>query len=276
MPLRHLIDCFNDRFAAENRFDAPPLTFDGHRVEGRSGGSTFTSRLQPVRLGTVPSFVAGYDASTEVVGRPETTRRLFGDDPQDVVTLDRLIRTVHMLNYLLLVQDEGYLFLQVHPRHVLTVKQDHGAYFEEIIRNCGLSPQRVVITLAVGPTHAPQLPLLLERLRNYRGRGYATALQFDTGDGFLDRYGIELFWRFPPDFVRFDCRLWAQPAARGGGERRRESTLAAIRRLDTRLLVEGVQSDADAELSRLLRADLVKGDWYERSRLQRPRTAYSR
>lgn len=273
MPLQHLIDYFNQRFTEENGLAEPPLSFDGKRVEGHFGASSFTSRLRPVRLASAPSFVSGHDAGLEVASNPDDEnagRLLFADDVPNIVSLDRLSRTVHMLNYLPIAHDDGTLFVHVHPRHVLTVKKDHGAYFEEIILRCGLTLRRVAITLTVSPVYDRQLILLLERLKNYRDRGYATAIKFDdlAGDDFLERYCIEFLYRFTPDFVRFDSRFFQKGSGHPAGERRRASLLSAIRRLDTQLLIEGVKSDTDAQLARILGADFVEGRHYERERYE--------
>ena len=50
-----------------------------------------------------------------------------------IVYLDRLCRTVHMLNYLRQTDDDGCLFLHVHARHILAVPHDHGEYFEGLL-----------------------------------------------------------------------------------------------------------------------------------------------
>lgn len=270
MPLQHLIDYFNQRFTEENGLTEPPLSYDGKRVEGRFGASRFTSRLRPVRLASAPSFVSGHDAGLVVASNPDDEdagRLLFADDVPNIVSLDRLSRTVHMLNYLPISHDDGTLFVHVHPRHVLTVKRDHGAYFEEIILRCGLTLRRVAITLTVSPVYDRQLTLLLERLKTYRDRGYATAIKFDdlAGDDFLERYCIEFLYRFTPDFVRFDCRFFRKGSVNPAWERRRASLLSAIRRLDTQLLLEGVKSETDAQLARILNADFVQGEWYEQA-----------
>lgn len=271
MPLQHLIDYFNQRFTEENGLTEPPLAFDGKRVDGHFGASRFTSQLRPVRLVSAPSFVSGHDAALAVTAHPdqeEAGKLLFADDVPNIVSLDRLSRTVHMLNYLPISHDDGTLFVHVHPRHVLTVKRDHGAYFEEIILRCGLTLRRVAITLTVSPVYDRQLTLLLERLRSYRDRGYATAIKFDVlaGEDFLERYCLEFLYRFTPDFVRFDCGFFRKSQLTPAGERRRASLLSAIRRLDTQILIEGVRSESDAQLARILNADFVQGDWYEQTR----------
>lgn len=277
MPLQQLVEYFNQRFTEAEGFKHPPLQLHGTRVEGRIGNLRIGSILQPVRLAASPSVVIGHDASSLIPDAPNgsnlPSQDSAPDASQDIVNLDRLTRTVHMLNYLPVAHDDGHLFLHVHPRHVLAVKKDHGAYFEEIIRRCGLSTRRVVITLQVSPVYDRHLVLLLERLRNYRDRGYSTAIKFDdrAGISFLERYCIEFLYRFTPDFVRFDTRFFPRLTRDAGNYRRRSSLLLAIRRLDTQLMIEGIHGEADAQLATLLQADLVKGSYYERHTVRAPK-----
>jgi EAL domain-containing protein (putative c-di-GMP-specific phosphodiesterase class I) len=271
MPLQQLVEYFNQRFTEEQGLGDPPLRLNGTRVEGRFGNLRFSSILQPVRLAESPALVIGHDASSFIPDTPSDSTLPFHaqatDETLNIVNLDRLTRTVHMLNYLPVAHEDGHLFLHVHPRHVLAVKRDHGAYFEEIIRRCGLSTRRIVITLQISPVYDRQLILLLDRLRNYRDRGYSTAIKFDdrAGESFLERYCIEFLYRFTPDFVRFETQFFPRLTRDAENYRRRSSLLSAVRRLDTQLLIEGVNSEADANAARLLQADLVKGSYYERS-----------
>jgi EAL domain-containing protein (putative c-di-GMP-specific phosphodiesterase class I) len=266
MPLEHLIDAFNHRFGAEQGLAQPPLAWDGRQVEGRLGGLRFGSILQPVRLAAEPARVIGHDAVSRILETgSDPLAAEGGADAEGIVNLDRLSRTVHMLNYLPLAHADGSLFLHVHPRHVLAVKRDHGAYFEDIIQRCGLTTRRVVITLAVSAVYDREFALLIERMKNYRDRGYATAIKFDDrrGANLLDRYCVEFLYRFIPDFVRFEGAFFPESARQSDDYRHRSTLLSAIRRLDTQLLIEGVRDEAAARLAESLQADFVKGAWYE-------------
>ena len=75
-------------------------------------------------------------------------------DFQSIINLDRLCRTIHMLNYLIYSHNGGMLFLDVDPRHILGIQQDHGAYFEEIIIKCGLATRNVVISMTINSFYA--------------------------------------------------------------------------------------------------------------------------
>jgi len=270
MPLQDLVEYFNQRISAEQGLTEPPLATRGGQVESRLGGLRLTTEFHPIRKAAAPSEIVGHDATLQAF-QPETSQTTAAKafhsaaDEGGVINLDRLCRTIHMLNYLPIAHENGYLFLHVHPRHVLGVKRDHGAYFEEVIFRCGLSPRRVVISVTVAPVYDRQLTLLLEGLKNYQNRGYSTAIKFDeqADNAFFERYCIEFLHRVTPDFVRLDGGFFARLRRDDDENWPQTSLLTVIHHLDTQLLVEGIQDEQDARLAETLRAALVKGDYYE-------------
>ena len=270
MPLNDLVYHFNERFVADQGLAQPPLTVKQGQVESRFGDLRLASEFHPIRRADAPDLIVGHDATLQAF-EPDTSQataaKVFhAAEAESIVNLDRLVRTLHMLNYLPIAHENGSLFLHVHPRHVLGVKRDHGAYFEEGIFRCGLKPRQVIITVPVTPVYDRQLTLLLEGLKNYQGRGYGTAIKFDdkANDVFLERYCIEFLYRITPDFVRLDGSFFASLRHRSKEESRRRTTLVnVIHNLDTELLVEGIEDEKDLILAKVLRADLLKGGYFE-------------
>jgi hypothetical protein len=123
---------------------------------------------------------------------------------ESVINFDRLARTVHMLNYLPLAQSNKVLFLEVDPRHILGIKKDHGAYFETVIEQCGLTTQNTVIVLAITNNYVKYNDALIRGLSNYRQRGYQIALRFDHL--ISDKHAAELIFKLTPDFVSLSAR----------------------------------------------------------------------
>jgi EAL domain-containing protein (putative c-di-GMP-specific phosphodiesterase class I) len=269
MPLSDLVEYFNQRISSEQGLIRPPLSVRAGMVEGRFGELRLASEFQPIHHAGAGNRVVGHDAVLQAFdsdARPDALERILHDpDVGNIINLDRLCRTIHMLNYLPVAQEENHLFLQVHPRHVLGVKRDHGAYFEEVIFRCGLQARRVVITVPVTPLYDRQLKLLLEGLKNYQNRGYGTAITFDgtANEQFIERYFIEFLYRVTPDFVRLDSSFFSALKKETEEIRRKTTLLSVIHGMDTQLLVEGIQNEKDFLLTQLLRADLVKGAWYE-------------
>lgn len=264
MPLQQLVAYFNQRFIEEQGLVNPPLRLKGQVVEGQCDGVWFGSVLQPVHQTSDVSRVIAYNAALKVVEEagdihPLSKEQSLSDHA--VIHLDRLSRTVHMLNFLVFSHEVRNLFLEVHPRHILAVDRDHGAYFEEIILRCGLSPQRIVISLTVNQAYCNQIPLLLNRLKNYHGRGYATALKFKNS--LSESLYAEILDQFTPDFISFDGYWLEQHLTTLDMRRTRPSTLLArIRQHGIQLLVEGVTTRKDAEWVEQIQADAVQGEYY--------------
>jgi EAL domain-containing protein (putative c-di-GMP-specific phosphodiesterase class I) len=269
MPLHDLVEYFNQRISAEQGLSEYPLELRNGRVESRFGGHRLATEFHPIRQALEAERVVGHDATMFAL-QPETSQsaaeKIFqAADAGGVVNLDRLCRTIHMLNYLPVAHEGGYLFVHVHPRHVLGVKKDHGAYFEDVIFRCGLSPRRVVITVAIKPVYDQQFIRLQEGLKNYQNRGYATAIKFDdrADEAFVERYCIEFLYRITPDFVRLDKGFFKR-LKRGADEGRQTTPLlSVIHGLDTEILLEGVRTAEDANHALALRASLVRGEYYE-------------
>ncbi|MFM8445185.1 MAG: hypothetical protein ACKN9W_17830 [Methylococcus sp.] len=267
MPLEHLIDAFNERFVSENDLDFRPLSFEDGKTFGHYHDLLFTSQFMPVRLSGGSSRIIGLDARSRII---ETTRDWesawlrFGSEMPDIVCLDRLSRTVHMLNYLLTPHDEGHLILHVHPQHVFKVRQDHGAYFEEILQRCGLPLRRIVVTVTLNQAYGNDFLLLLDRFKNYRDRGYATAIQFDgLSRAYLEEFCRSSLYRFAPDFVRFRLKQFTGYFDDPDGQRALFSLNKVIRRLDTQIYVSGINTEQDVINAAFLNPDYVQGHWYE-------------
>ncbi|QFY43809.1 EAL domain-containing protein [Candidatus Methylospira mobilis] len=270
MPLSDLVEYFNQRISNEQGLTKPPLTVRAGQVAGRFGELRLATEFEPIHHSSEVDRIVGHDAILQAfqsdAGLASSARVYHDADIGNIINLDRLCRTIHMLNYLPIAHEDYHLFLQVHPRHVLGVKRDHGAYFEEVIFRCGLQPRRVVITVPITPVYDRQLKLLLEGLKNYQDRGYGTAIKFDdkANEQFLERYCIEFLYRVTPDFVRLDSTFFSTLKKESEDMRRKTTLLSVIHGMDTQLLVEGVLNEKDFLLAKVLRADLVKGAYYDR------------
>ena len=194
MPLQQLVQYFNDRFEAEHHSNIRPFILEKGLVSGIFGPIQISSVFESVRRADDIEKLAGHIAQLSVtpydnnqhsqqsieIGDLLTDVMTQPADFQSIISLDRLCRTVHMLNYLTYSHKGGLLFLDVDPRHILSIKQDHGAYFEEIIIKCGLTVQNIVISMTVNSFYALHHTQLLDGLNNYRQRGYQIALNIGS------------------------------------------------------------------------------------------------
>jgi hypothetical protein len=216
MPLQNLVDYFNDRFEYEHRSSFRPFILEKGAVTGLFGPIRIDSSFTLFRQILTPTTIVGHAAQIVVATRkiqqlyPNELENLStknigqASDFETFINFDRLSRTVHMLNYLTFLHLQGLLFLEVDPRHILGIKRDHGAYFEEVITQCGLETKNIVITVTVHYQYAQYYQALINGLENYRRRGYQIALKFESIN--LESQAFDLIEPVSPDYVSLSAR----------------------------------------------------------------------
>lgn len=211
MPLQQLVEYFNDRIEREQLSQFRPFKLMDDRVYGLFGPLRISSQLSNINDMRQPKKVKAYAAHCQVITSQQQTfdtselDQLLKHKPEDigqvesVIHFDRLTRTVHMLNYLPHSHEADLLFLDVDPRHILGVKTDHGAYFEEIINRCGLATQNIVITLSIHGVYSRFYQTLLKGLSNYQQRGYKIAIKLDHSG--IEKLSLDFIERTGADFI---------------------------------------------------------------------------
>lgn len=221
-------------------------------VVGRFFGTTITSAFQPLLAarGDQPVAWEALARSYSRDGDGLSPWRLFADaaSDHDLVTLDRLCRAVHLLNFLAQIPagDVRPLFLNVHPRLLEAVTGDHGAFFRTVLNRLDVAPSRIVIDVPpLGPETQPRIRQVAE---NYRRHGFRVALSALNG---LDAQLIGNWVQ--PDFLRLPADAWA-----GGDARRTADRLA---RLGVLTIATQVESQAQWQTVRTAGAVLGQGNW---------------
>ncbi|MCX7098287.1 MAG: hypothetical protein NTV43_10340 [Methylococcales bacterium] len=272
MPLQHLVEYFNDRLGQEHRSSFRPFILENNKVCGLFGPIRIDSHFAPVRQAAKPTGIIGYSAQITVA--PSKPQQLYASEIENllannsvattefesIINFDRLCRTVHMLNYLTVAHLPSVLFLEVDPRHILGIKQDHGAYFEEVILRCGLKTSNIVIVLTANSLYERYYQELIAGLGNYRQRGYQIALKFD----YLakEASALDLIAKISPNYLSLSARNLAEPA-------QDETLLASLQQLQSLVASKGGQTilhqidDKKSDgLAREAKIDLVEGGYY--------------
>lgn len=128
---------------------------DGNHFSARILGVTVTSAFQPI-FSNLDSEVIGHEALLRPLagkGAPLSPALAFAmaAEAGKVVTFDRVCRTIHLLNYVAQAPDDGFLFLNIHPRHVANV-HGHGKVFERVLRHYAFPSCRVVLEITENET----------------------------------------------------------------------------------------------------------------------------
>ena len=273
MPLQNLVEYFNNRFGQEHRSSFRPFILEEGTISALFGQIKIGSVFSPIRLALKPAEIIGHAAKLKV--STHEVQYLYSDeienllsnhqhqanDFESIINFDRLSRTVHMLNYLPITHLQSALFVEVDPRHILGVKQDHGAYFEEVIAQCGLETNNVVIIMAVNSQYARHFQELVTGLDNYRHRGYQIALKFDYVA--QESQSFDLIAKLSPNYVSLSARHLDQVRDNTLLEKLRD-----LRELVTSAGGQSILQQIDHKKSDLLARntgfDLVQGNYYER------------
>ncbi len=271
MPLQHLVEYFNDRFGQEHHSVFRPFILKDGKVSGLFGPVRINSIFSPIRETSNPTILAGHTAQIEVSTygtqqfyENEIEYLLVNNEQQptgleSIINFDRLSRTVHMLNYLTLLPEQGTLFLEVDPLHILGIKKDHGVYFEEVIAQCGLKTGNVAIVLAVYSQYAHYYQQLLNGLDNYRQQGYQIALKFNELDE--DAVAIDLITKIVPNYTLLSAKHLDHRNESAVLDKFSELT-AVTSAVKGQSILQQVDQKKTDSLARKAKFDFVEGSYY--------------
>ena len=208
MPLTELMNYFNDQLQTQTRARSLPKTGfykAGNSYWARFGNLTLGSHLRPIQAAREDKLI-GYEGELlvrSVAGNLLNVDNVFNslDNNDQIIHLDRLVRTLHSLNYLQQYDNsQNLLSLQVQPRHIVSVVGDHGKAFETILGDCGLGAERVLLHTRL--LDEISLPHFNKALSSYRSRGYQIGISLTQPEelGLLERLELEpdiIFLHYP-------------------------------------------------------------------------------
>jgi EAL domain-containing protein (putative c-di-GMP-specific phosphodiesterase class I) len=248
-PRHSTLDAILDRLGKRHFHDTPLSIGDTGAVIAQFYRSRITSAFQPI-VRAQDGGVVGHHALLRVeshTGQSVAPWSLFAQASSDsaLVSLDRLCRTVHALNYLPSHSGDELLFLNVERRLLTGVAADHGAWFEAVLALIGARPARVVIVM---PADAVDNPVAFVRAAiSYRIRGYRVLVPVrSTTEADLSHVFLA-----DPHFVALDSAALEGAPAR--------HFLEALARRGTHLVARGVESPANVEAARAAGVELLQG-----------------
>ncbi|CAG9180847.1 EAL domain-containing protein [Cupriavidus pampae] len=214
------------------------------QVQGQYFNCSLTSVFEPLVTLADRSVVAHEGAihtyAEDGVGLAAWKLFAMAADDASLVSLDRLSRLVHAINYFAGPAErdgEHKLVLNVHNRLLAAVADDHGAAFRRALQSLGLPLERFVIQVPASAND--DLPLLLHVVGNYRRNGFAVSLQAsDPAEaGALMAHAL-------PDWLKLDMRrTWTDRQLSGLRASAASAGVTLIgRRLQDSLSVERLQA----------------------------------
>ncbi|HEY8118926.1 MAG TPA: EAL domain-containing protein [Methylophilaceae bacterium] len=240
------------------------LDLDDYGLDEQAGGE-FTSTFLGVQLNS--AFQPIYDSEAgELFGHEALLRPSLGgiqaispefafsyaEQTGRLVKFDRVCRTLHVLNFRQIYAENGLLFLNVHPKLLISVNA-HGKVFERILHAHSVTTNRVVIEIQ--ESVVDQDKQLAEAVENYRERGYHIAIDdFGRKHSNLDR-----LWKLSPEFVKLDLGIIQQAEHDARVRKVLPSLVNIIRDLGAQPVIEGIETQTQLDIAIQSGSTLLQG-----------------
>lgn len=176
---------------------------------------------------------------------------------EGTIFLDRLLRTLHVANFVHYSFEDAWLFLNVSPSVVINGRTQ-GPFFRQLLETWKVPPQRVVVEVTENETSDEGV--LEEAAAYYKKIGCLVAID-DFGAGYSN---FQRIWRLRPDIVKLD-RMLVNHATRDSSARRSLVGLAGLlHEAGALVLAEGVETEEEALAVLHADVDLLQGYYFQR------------
>lgn len=172
-----------------------------------------------------------------------------------LVPFDRLVRTLHLINFISRSDSHAKLYLNVHPRLLGEVSQ-HGVVFEEILHSVSWEPGRVTLELLEDDVAEGDFPRLRAAVSNYRQRGYGIAID-DFGGHQLNR--LDCIHELTPDVVKLDRDLLLRSESSNPMRKNLARLVELLHEMKVLVVMEGIETANQRDLSIDSGVDLLQG-----------------
>ena len=176
----------------------------------------------------------------------------YAEQAGKLVQFDRVSRALHVFNFRQIYAENGLLFLNVHPKLLISVNA-HGKVFERILHANSVPTDRVVIQIQEGLVE--QDKQLTEAIDNYRDRGYKIAIDhFGSNQSHIDR-----LWNLSPDFVKFDSTLIQKAESNERLHKILPGLIQVIRDLAAQPIIAGIDTQTQLDIAIESGGNLLQG-----------------
>ncbi|MCX4163918.1 MULTISPECIES: EAL domain-containing protein [Paraburkholderia] len=236
------------------------VTSGFERYSVHHGELTLTSVFQPI-FSLSHMRAVGYEGllrAHDALDRPVSPLDVFGQAARlgEVLQVDRLAQALHLENFKVLGAEREWLFLNVHPGAL--TDPYHSAALLANLRRLDISPRRIV--LEVLEQRAEDIERLADAVRQFRERGFLIALD-DFGAGHSN---VERIWQLNPDIVKLDRVMLSHAAHRADMAAILPGLVALLHEAGKLVLIEGVETEHEAQMALACNADFVQGFFFGR------------
>ncbi len=231
------------------------------RAAGAIGQLSVTSLFQPI-FSLAHNRIVGYEAlmrPADQEGREVPPLDVFrrAGDLAVLGTLEGVAHAVHVQNFLALGEPQGWLFLNVDAT-VFLESARWPNLLERLLEQLGFPAHRVV--MEVLEQRVTDEIRLQDAVRFFRDRGFVIALDdFGAGHSNFDR-----IWTLQPDIVKLDRSMTAQAGGNPRVRRMMPVMVSLLHEAGSLVLMEGIETEAEALMAMDADADFVQGYFFGR------------
>lgn len=232
---------------------------------------TLTSVFQPI-FSLAHLRAVGYEAllrAHDAFDCPVPPLDVFGDAARqgELHHVDRLALNLHLANFKMLGAECEWLFLNVHAGALSD--SYHAGAFSASLSRLNLPPRRIVLEMQEASLH--DLDRIADEVRYFREQGFLIALDdFGAGDSNLER-----IWQIDPDIVKIDRMMLSRAAHRTQAEAILPGFVSLLHEAGKLVLIEGVETEHEAQLAFACDADFVQGFYFGRPGAGHADSAYA-
>jgi EAL domain-containing protein (putative c-di-GMP-specific phosphodiesterase class I) len=234
------------------------------RMNASFEGFTLGTALQPV-YSLAHKRIVGYEALLRAEDRHDNSvspAGLFSSSSakiQDIITLDRLSRYLHMHNFTLMNDDISWLFLNVSPQTIKNGRH-YGPFFRELLEKYNFPAHRIVIEVVEYPIEDNMQ--LVEIVNFYKNMGCLIAID-DFGAGYSN---FDRIWTLKPDIVKLDRSFLVKASNDTSVENMLGGIVSLLHQSGSFVLIEGIETKSQALTAIECNADFVQGYYFGKPR----------
>ena len=179
------LQAYLERLQLRNHSDEKLWVDEHGRLQGRFRNCSLTSVFQAI-IGLGDRKLFGFEAfahsySTTDSGLSIWQLLMNGANDDESVELDRLARTIHVINFFRQQAQEGHsVLIDVHDRLLTAIGSNHGMAFRRIISSLGLPQEKIILQLPA--VKSSQSWALAQVVDNYKLNGFSVVTRATSID----------------------------------------------------------------------------------------------
>lgn len=177
------------------------------------------------------------------------------DEITDLIQLELLSRTIHILNFFQQDTNQALLFLNINPR---LINNSHRCLkqFLEMLNNYSIPPTRIVIEFIEEPY--ADINIMIQATKYLRQSGCLVAIDdFGAGHSNFNRV-----WDLRPDIVKLDKAIINRVRDNSWFIRPIKNLVELLHESESLVLIEGIEDKVDAEIAHELNIDFHQGYFF--------------